>query len=52
MRYNDFKNDAFSNGQPVASVCARGDLAQKGAIPKGCYDTKVIPSDEQWLAAE
>ncbi|KAF6260696.1 laminin A [Scenedesmus sp. NREL 46B-D3] len=41
MRYNDYQNDAFSNGQPVASVCARGDLAKKGAIPKGCYDTKV-----------
>jgi hypothetical protein len=41
MRYNDFQNDDFSNGQPVASVCARGDLAKKGAIPKGCYDTKV-----------
>eukprot|EP00882_Tetradesmus_deserticola_P007826 GHRQ01008238.1.p1 GENE.GHRQ01008238.1~~GHRQ01008238.1.p1 ORF type:complete len:602 (+),score=264.47 GHRQ01008238.1:263-1807(+) len=41
MRYNDFQNDALSNGQPVASVCSRGDLAKKGAIPKGCYDTKV-----------
>jgi hypothetical protein len=41
MRYNDFENDALSNGQPVASVCSRGDLAKKGAIPKGCYDTKV-----------
>jgi hypothetical protein len=50
MRYNDFQNDAFSNGQPVASVCARGDLAKKGAIPKGCYDTKV--SDGQWLVAK
>ncbi|WIA33202.1 hypothetical protein OEZ86_006348 [Tetradesmus obliquus] len=41
MRYNDFQNDDLSNGQPVASVCSRGDLAKTGAIPKGCYDTKV-----------
>lgn len=41
MRFNDFNKDALSGGHPVASVCARGDLAAKEAVPKGCYDTKV-----------
>eukprot|EP00775_Hariotina_reticulata_P011811 gene11811-11955_t len=41
MRYNDYQADKLSGGHPYASVCARGDLAAKGAIPKGCYDSKV-----------
>jgi hypothetical protein len=41
MRYNDYRHDPLSDGHPAAAVCARGDLAAKGAIPKGCYDTKV-----------
>ena len=41
MRYNDYKHDPLSHHHPTAAVCARGDLAKEGAIPKGCYDTKV-----------
>lgn len=40
MRYNDYAHDPLSGGQPYASVCARGDLAATGAIPKGGYDSK------------
>ena len=45
MRYNGYPSDTLSDGHPYASVCARGDLAPHGvtpgAVPKGCYDTKV-----------
>lgn len=41
MRYNDYTHDKLSGNHPVASVCSRGDLATSGAVPKGCYDTKV-----------
>jgi hypothetical protein len=41
MRYNDYQHDKLSGSHPVASVCARGDLEAEGAVPKGCYDTKV-----------
>lgn len=41
MRYNDYSKDPLSGRHPVAAVCSRGDLAAKGAIPKGCYDSKV-----------
>ncbi len=41
MRSNDYTHDKLSGGHPYAAVCARGDLAAKGAIPKGCYDSKV-----------
>jgi hypothetical protein len=41
MRYNDYDHDKLSGHHPVASVCSRGDLAKTGAVPKGCYDTKV-----------
>lgn len=38
MRYNDYKNDPISNGNPNNAICSRGDLA---GSPGGCYDTKV-----------
>jgi len=41
MRFNNYQEDRLSGGHPYASVCARGDLADQGAIPKGCYDSKV-----------
>jgi hypothetical protein len=41
MRYNDYKNDPASYGDPTATICARGDLLESGAGPFGCYDTKV-----------
>ena len=43
MRYNDYKNDPLSKGNPDNAICARGDLrteAQGGATPGGCLDTK------------
>ena len=43
MRYNDFKNDPFSEGNPDNAICARGDLrtdAQGGPTPGGCLDAK------------
>lgn len=38
LRYNDYKNDPISNGNPYNAICSRGDLAGKAS---GCYDTKV-----------
>jgi len=53
MRYNDYKHDPLSHHHPTAAVCARGDLAKEGAIPKGCYDTKVTSYSMAWdLEAE
>ncbi|KAJ7992604.1 hypothetical protein DPEC_G00280410 [Dallia pectoralis] len=41
MRYNDYKNDPYSKGDPCKSICCRNDLRQKNPSPGGCYDTKV-----------
>jgi len=41
MRYNDYKNDPYSEGNPCNSICCRGDLDKKNPIPNGCYDSKV-----------
>lgn len=41
MRYNDYKNDPYSEGNPCKSICCRNDLQTYGASPGGCYDTKV-----------
>ena len=38
MRYNDYKNDPYSHGNPMNAICSRGDLAGSAG---GCYDTKV-----------
>lgn len=38
MRYNDYKNDPYSDGNPMNAICSRGDLAGSAG---GCYDTKV-----------
>nr|XP_054763477.1 phospholipase B-like 1 [Lytechinus pictus] len=40
MRFNDYKNDPYSEGDPSKSICMRGDL-MTDPIPDGCYDTKV-----------
>lgn len=48
MRYNDYTKDPLSGRHPVAAVCSRGDLAVKGAIPKGCYDSKVCLRGMAW----
>eukprot|EP00164_Ancoracysta_twista_P001659 GFYU01002178.1.p1 GENE.GFYU01002178.1~~GFYU01002178.1.p1 ORF type:complete len:544 (+),score=219.20 GFYU01002178.1:76-1707(+) len=41
MRYNDFKNDPYANGDPMAAICSRGDLRSTHPSPSGCYDSKV-----------
>lgn len=41
MRYNDYKNDPYSQGDPCKSICCRNDLQEHQASPDGCYDTKV-----------
>ncbi|KAL0992957.1 hypothetical protein UPYG_G00101460 [Umbra pygmaea] len=41
MRYNDYKNDPYSKGDPCKSICCRNDLREKNPTPGGCYDTKV-----------
>jgi len=41
MRYNDYKNDPYSEGKPSNQICSRYDLLSKNPTPMGCYDTKV-----------
>jgi len=41
MRYNNFKNDPYSNGDPGKAICSRFDLDPTRPSPGGCYDTKV-----------
>ncbi|KAK3089734.1 hypothetical protein FSP39_006039 [Pinctada imbricata] len=41
MRYNDYKNDPYSEGDSCNAICCRGDLKHPKAGPFGCYDTKV-----------
>jgi len=41
MRYNDYKNDPVSKGNPGNSVCSRFDLLVDGPVPFGCTDSKV-----------
>ncbi|KAL2100693.1 hypothetical protein ACEWY4_002454 [Coilia grayii] len=41
MRYNDYKNDPYSMGNPCKTICCRNDLQEKRPSPGGCYDTKV-----------
>ena len=41
MRFNDYKNDPYSEGNPMNSICSRGDLRDPPTAG-GCYDTKVM----------
>jgi len=41
MRYNDYLNDDYANGDPWAAICSRGDLDPTSPSAGGCYDTKV-----------
>ncbi|XP_019726491.1 phospholipase B-like 1 [Hippocampus comes] len=41
MRFNDYKNDPYSEGNPCKSICCRKDLKTEEPSPGGCYDTKV-----------
>ncbi|XP_026021405.1 phospholipase B-like 1 [Astatotilapia calliptera] len=41
MRFNDYKKDPYSKGDPCKSICCRNDLQSERPSPGGCYDTKV-----------
>ncbi|XP_071758129.1 phospholipase B-like 1 [Centroberyx gerrardi] len=41
MRFNDYKKDPYSKGDPCKSICCRNDLNAVHPSPGGCYDTKV-----------
>nr|XP_020443485.1 phospholipase B-like 1 [Monopterus albus] len=41
MRFNDYKKDPYSKGDPCKSICCRDDLKPTSPLPAGCYDTKV-----------
>ncbi|XP_068416740.1 phospholipase B-like 1 isoform X2 [Eschrichtius robustus] len=41
MRYNNYKNDTYSKGDPCNTICCREDLNSLNPRPGGCYDTKV-----------
>ncbi|KAL3876032.1 hypothetical protein ACJMK2_033919 [Sinanodonta woodiana] len=41
MRYNDYKQDPYSENNSCNTICCRGDLMSVDPGPFGCYDTKV-----------
>ncbi|XP_003797853.1 phospholipase B-like 1 [Otolemur garnettii] len=41
MRYNNYKQDPYSKGDPCNTICCREDLNAPNPSPGGCYDTKV-----------
>lgn len=41
MRYNNYKEDPYSKGDPCNTICCREDLNEASPSPGGCYDTKV-----------
>ncbi|KAF6720057.1 Phospholipase B-like 1 [Oryzias melastigma] len=41
MRFNDYKKDPYSKGDPCKSICCRNDLKSQKPSPNGCYDSKV-----------
>ncbi|XP_034367707.1 phospholipase B-like 1 [Arvicanthis niloticus] len=41
MRYNNYKDDQYSKGDPCSTICCREDLNGASPSPGGCYDTKV-----------
>lgn len=41
MRYNNYKEDPYSKGDPCNTICCREDLNKASPSPGGCYDTKV-----------
>ncbi|CAK6443646.1 unnamed protein product [Pipistrellus nathusii] len=41
MRYNNYKKDPYSKGDPCNTICCREDLNSFQPSPGGCYDTKV-----------
>ncbi|XP_001370772.3 phospholipase B-like 1 [Monodelphis domestica] len=49
MRYNNYKKDPYSRGNPCNTICCREDLNSKRPVPAGCYDTKVA---DMFLASQ
>jgi len=45
MRYNDYKFDPYSEGDPMNAICSRGDLETVNATAFGCYDSKCTNQD-------
>ncbi|XP_013868362.1 phospholipase B-like 1 [Austrofundulus limnaeus] len=41
MRFNNYKKDPYSEGNPCKTICCRNDLKAEKPSPGGCYDTKV-----------
>lgn len=41
MRYNEYEDDPYSEGDSCNAICCRGDLRKSAPGPFGCYDTKV-----------
>lgn len=41
LRYNNYKKDPYSKGDPCNTICCREDLNSVNPSPGGCYDTKV-----------
>lgn len=41
MRYNNYKKEPYSKGDPCNTICCREDLNSFNPSPGGCYDTKV-----------
>ncbi|KAM9780476.1 phospholipase B-like 1 [Neosynchiropus ocellatus] len=41
MRFNDYRKDPYSRGDPCKSICCRNDLRAEKPSAGGCYDTKV-----------
>ncbi|KAL1776026.1 phospholipase B-like 1 [Sigmodon hispidus] len=41
MRYNNYKEDPYSKGDPCNTICCREDLNEANPSPGGCYDSKV-----------
>ena len=37
---SDYKQDPYSEGNPMNTICSRGDLLET-PVDGGCYDTKV-----------
>jgi len=49
LRYNNYLEDPYSDGDPWSTICSRGDLAPHLPDPAGCYDTKVTYSP--WVSS-
>jgi len=48
LRYNNYRSDPISKGDPGRAICSRFDLESTQPGPFGCYDTKVTDSSLFW----